>query len=219
MNYDGQKKRQELANELQSGIRDLKLSIPQETQNQLIEFLYFLKKWNRSFNLTAITALEKMLTHHLLDSLSIAPYLKGKRILDVGTGAGFPGVPLAMLYPHKHFALLDSSGKKTRFLIQAKASFNLNNVEVIQSRVENFRTEECFDAIIYRAVGKIDELMPKSEHVLCPEGQFLFMKGIYPRTEINNIEQPFTVYDLQVPGLKAQRHLVVIKRRCRHSAT
>jgi len=202
-----------LNNKLNSGINELNLIVSKENQAKLINFLYFLEKWNRVYNLTAITDLEKMVTHHLLDSLAIASYIKDKsKILDVGSGAGFPGIPLAIYYPDKHFTLLDSNGKKTRFLNQAKAEFHLENVEVVQSRMENYHTQGCFDAIIFRAVGNMAEMWPKTEHLCCENGSLMFMKGIYPQQELSQLNQAYKAYPVDVPGLEAKRHLVIMEK-------
>lgn len=187
------------------------LSMPEAMQQKAFDFLRLLKKWNKVYNLTAIHDLEKMITHHLLDSLSIAPFLQGNRILDVGTGAGFPGIPLALYYPDKQFTLLDSNGKKTRFLVQATAELNIQNVAVIQERVENYRAIPCFDVIIFRAVRSIPEMIAKVQHLCCEKGRFLAMKATYPAKELKNLSHPFTVKLLRVPGLNAERHVVIIE--------
>lgn len=202
-----------LNNKLSKGINELNLTLSKVNQTKLIDFLYFLEKWNRAYNLTAITNLEKMVTYHLLDSLAIAPYIKIKsKILDVGSGAGFPGIPLAVYYPDKRFTLLDSNGKKVRFLNQAKAEFHLENVEVVQSRVENYHTQGCFDAIIFRAVGNMAAMWSKTEHLCCDNGSLMFMKGIYPQQELSQLNQPHKVYPINVPGLDAKRHLVIMEK-------
>ena len=197
-------------NILSQGIKTLGLSIPSEVQQRLLDFLAFLQKWNRAYNLTAITDDKKMVTYHLLDSLAIAPYVKGQHILDVGTGAGFPGIPLAFAFPDKHVVLLDSRGKKTRFLLQAVAHFQVSNVTVVQARMENFSSARCFDVIICRAVGEIADIVKKTNRLLCSDGQWLLMKGEIATTELAGLTQPVNVIALSVPGLKAKRQVVII---------
>ena len=151
-----------------SGLQKLNLNLPPAQQQKLLDFLEFLKKWSGHYNLTAITDTQKMITRHLLDSLSIAPYITGNNILDAGSGAGFPGIPLAVYFPQKQFTLLDGNGKKTRFLIQAKAEFQLSNITVINARMETWQSPRPFDTIVVRAVGSIPDVMAESRHLLQP---------------------------------------------------
>ena len=196
--------------QLSIGIDQLHLTVPVTAQRSMLAFLEFLQTWNRSYNLTSVTALQDMITYHLLDSLSIAPYLIGARILDVGSGAGFPGIPLAFIYPDKQFVLLDSGGKKTRFLLQAVATFKLANVNVVQSRMENFKEGPCFDTITCRAVGSLCEIVHNTQQLICEDGQWLLMKGEYPPQELQRLAYPSIVRMLKVPGLTATRHLIVV---------
>jgi 16S rRNA (guanine527-N7)-methyltransferase len=202
--------RGKLLNTLSEGIVSLGLSMDRDAKQRLIDFLYFLQKWNHAYNLTAINSLDKMLTHHLLDSLAVADYIKGDSVLDVGSGAGFPGVPLSIYFPNKQFVLLDSNGKKIRFLFQAKSALNLKNVECEQERVENFISVKPFDVIICRAVGNIKNLMQSSGHLLASNGRWLFMKGAFPEAELKAL-QGFTVKKISVPGMEAERHLIIVK--------
>lgn len=195
---------------LKNGLKQLGLSMPAEQQKRMLAFLTFLQQWNRAYNLTAIHDIDKMVTYHVLDSLSIAPYLTGNRIIDVGTGAGFPGIPLAFFYPKKQLTLLDSNGKKTRFLIQAKAAFAIDNIDIIHSRVERYHTEPCFDTVIFRAVKPIQEMIDQTSHLCCKNGHFFAMKAGYPTEELKAISKLATVQALTVPGLDAQRHLVIL---------
>ncbi len=180
--------------------------------NKIEHYLQLLQKWNRAYNLTAITDIKKMQSHHIEDSLVIGPYLKGDRVLDVGTGAGLPGIPLAIQYPDKQFVLLDSNGKKIRFLIQVKNELGLNNVEPVQARMQEFKSEQCFQNITSRAVGKIADLVNQTEHLCCSGGQWLCMKGTYPTEELKNVSQHGRVVSLNVPGLDAKRHLVIVEK-------
>ena len=184
-----------------------------ETETKLINYLDLLHQWNQVFNLTAIRDEEKSILLHILDSLSIHSYLHGSRILDVGSGAGLPGIPLALMFPDKQFVLLDSNNKKTRFLRQAMYELNLKNVEVVHARCEDFQDEKRFDTILARAFASIKVMLETSAHLLAQHGQFLLMKGIYPEAEIDEIPDKFkllAVHKLKFNGWDAQRHLAVI---------
>ena len=196
--------------QLAAGISALGLSMSEDAQQQAMAFLALLDKWSAAYNLTAITDLRKMVSHHLLDSLAVAPWLSGERIIDVGTGAGFPGVPLALFYPQKTFVLLDSNGKKTRFITQVKASLSLKNITVVQSRVETYQTEHAFDAIIFRAVKGIPEMVRKTQHLCRHGGDFLAMTRAAPLQDFPAFTQEAIV--LNVPGVEAERHVVRIRR-------
>ena len=189
----------------------LHINISEGVQETMLDFLIFLKKWNQAYNLTGIVNLETMITHHLLDSLSILPYIKGQNILDIGSGAGFPGFPLALACPDKYFTLLDSKSKKIAFLLQVATRFNLTNVSIVESRVEIYRPVACFEAITARAFGPIKLIMDQSKHLLCSYGRWLIMKGTYPMKELQEINAFIKVYRLLVPSLTAERHLVEIK--------
>jgi 16S rRNA (guanine527-N7)-methyltransferase len=182
---------------------------------QLLDFLALLDKWNQVFNLTAIRNAEDMVVLHILDSLAIAPFLFGKRIIDVGTGAGLPGIPLALTQPDKEFFLLDSNGKKTRFLNQVKSELSLKNIQILQARIEDYKPDIYFDSIVSRAFSSIPVMLAKTQHLAAPDGQFIAMKGNLPQQEIDEVSAEFTVVDvhkLSINGLSAQRHVVCIKR-------
>lgn len=201
---------------LSNGLQQLNLLQPLDEKQQamLIEYVDLLNKWNKTYNLTAVRKPEQMVTRHLLDSLSICPYLRGKYILDVGTGAGLPGIPLAISFPDRHFTLLDSNNKKTRFVTQAVSELELSNVDVVQSRVENFQSAELFDTIITRAYSAIGEMVEQTSHLLASGGIFLAMKGTNPIAEIDEMSSNYTVsenYVIKVPGLEEKRHLLEIK--------
>jgi len=190
-------------------------AISVETQERLIAYLNLLNQWNKVFNLTAIRKLEDMVSLHLLDSLSIQPYLHGDRIIDVGSGAGLPGIPLALTCPQKQFVLLDSNHKKTRFLNQVVYELGIKNVVVIHSRSESFEPDQLFDSIITRAFATLAEMITATQHLLAEQGQFLAMKGIYPETEIRTLPEKFkllAVHRLTINGLNAERHLVCMGR-------
>ncbi|MBA2690258.1 MAG: 16S rRNA (guanine(527)-N(7))-methyltransferase RsmG, partial [Burkholderiales bacterium] len=183
---------------------------------KLIDYIGLLAKWNKVHNLTAIRRQEQMISHHLLDSLAILPALEGKhKLLDVGSGGGLPGIPLALVESRLKVTLLDSSHKKTAFLRQSKAELGLTNVEVACARVEAWRPAEKFDVIVSRAFADLAEFAASAGWLLAPGGQLLAMKGVYPFEEIAALHPDFQVskvVSLQVPGLDAARHLVILNK-------
>lgn len=184
--------------------------------DQIITYVDLLQQWNRVFNLTAIRNFADIIVLHILDSLSINEYLQGMHILDVGTGAGLPGIPLAIANPDKQFTLLDSNSKKTRFLTQAVHELKLNNVEIIHSRCENFHPEKCFDTIVSRAFASINVMLENTQHLICKKGIFLAMKGVLPTQEIAEINQNYNVlatHKLIINGLDAERCVVCITKK------
>ena len=198
--------------ELKKGLNSLNISMSAEMEKNLIQYMQLLLRWNRVYNLTALTDPKEILIHHIFDSFSIAKYIAGERIIDVGSGAGFPGIPLAIIFSQKKFVLLDSIGKKTRFLTQVTAELSLTNVEVVQARVEEFFPKSCFNTIIVRAVGSIADMIEKTQHLLCSDGKLLLMKGRYPHAELQKVHWHVQVIPLQVPKLHKERHLVCIRR-------
>lgn len=199
-------------------MRQLNLAQPldEEQQTKLISYVELLEKWNKTYNLTAVRKPEEMVTRHLLDSLSICPYLRGKSLLDVGTGAGLPGIPLAIVFPEYQFTLLDSNNKKTRFVVQAVAELELPNVDVVQSRVEEYETEEPFDTITTRAYAAISDMVQQTSHLMATDGVFLAMKGINPLAELGELPPNYIIennYLINVPNLDEERHLLEIKRK------
>ncbi len=186
-----------------------------EIENKFESYLDLLQKWNRVYNLTAIRNYDDMVQLHILDSLSINPYLRGKRIIDIGTGAGLPGIPLAIINPEKEFVLLDSNSKKTRFLIQVVHELKLQNVQIIHSRCEDYHPEKCFDTIVTRAFASLKEMLVITKHLICTQGQFLAMKGVYPEPELKDIPDDFIVlgvHALRIKGLDADRCVVCLVR-------
>jgi len=183
-----------------------------ETQiDLLMQFHDLLLKWGQVYNLTAILESEKIISLHVLDSLSILPYLKGPRILDVGSGAGLPGLPLSILAPELNFSLLDSNAKKTRFIRQAVLQLSLSSVQVIQVRVEDFLPDLAFDTIMMRAFAPLPVLLDRCLHLLKPGKQLLVMKGQFPDEEIEQLAGiDYTVIPLSVPGVCVKRHLLCI---------
>jgi 16S rRNA (guanine527-N7)-methyltransferase len=205
-----------LRQRLDAGLEQLGLELSEATRDGLIAYIVLLAKWNKAYNLTAVRDPLQMVTRHLLDSLTVVPYLHGETIIDVGTGGGLPGIPLAMVFPERHFVLLDTNSKKTRFLVQAKAALGLDNVTVVHSRVEAYRPEQLFDVVITRAFASVADILIGSCHLLIPQGEFLAMKGAIPEAELAELPQGFhliEVIPLKVPGLgQEQRHLLRIGR-------
>lgn len=199
---------------LRWGAEQLSLALTDRQVGLLVAYLNLLEKWNSAYNLTAIRQPEQMLYLHLLDSLSIAPRLTGNRILDVGTGPGLPGIPLAIVYPERHFTLMDSNGKKTRFLFQVRSELALGNVTEVQSRVEGFESDALFDAITSRAFTSLTDMVEKTNHLLADNGRFFAMKGQYPDQELRGLPKHYNViasHPLVVPGVDGERHLIEIE--------
>ena len=174
---------------LENGIKKLALEVSTEQVDLLMAYLALLIKWNKAYNLTAIRNPEEMVSKHILDSLSIASRIEGQYFLDVGTGAGLPGVILAILYPERQFDLLDSNGKKTLFLFQVKTELNLDNISIFQCRVEHHSIGPVYDGILSRAFSTLHDMVKGSNHLLKDTGHFYAMKGVYPDGEIEQLQQ------------------------------
>ncbi len=185
---------------------------------QLVDYLLLLQQWNQAYNLTAIKQPEQMLIRHLLDSLAVTRHLRGQRFLDVGTGAGLPGIPLAIANKNRNFDLLDSNGKKIRFLFHVRTRLGLNNAKERQHRVENFTDVEKYDGILSRAFASLVNMVKSTQHLLASGGRFYALKGKISESELNALPDGYQVEcltELTVPGLNEQRHLVVIEQRLR----
>lgn len=208
-------KQGELEGQLERGLAALGLALGREVQAKLLLHLELLEKWNRVHNLTAVRDKARSVSVHLLDSLSVLPHLTGKRLLDAGSGAGFPGIPIALARPDIQVDLLDSSHKKCAFLRQVIAELRLRNANAVCERLESWRPARKFDCIISRALAEITEVIALSAHLLAPGGVIAAMKGVHPFEEIERIPPGFRVrqvHALSVPGLGAERHLVLIER-------
>jgi len=204
-----------LAPILEAGMQQMEVEYSSEQRDMLLAYLQLLMTWNKAYNLTAIRDPGEMIKLHLLDSLAVLPHLSGKRLIDVGTGAGLPGIPLAIMCPERDFTLLDSNGKKTRFLFQARCDLGLSNLKEINSRVENHQPEVPYDAVLSRAFTSVAGMVKKCSHLLSPEGLFLAMKGKFPQSELSEVGKDYKVnasHTLQVPGVDGERHLIVISR-------
>ena len=200
---------------LEAGMQSMAIDYSAEQRDQLLAYLQLLITWNRAYNLTAIRDPAEMVKLHLLDSLTVLPHIQGQRLIDVGTGAGLPGIPLAIMCPDRHFTLLDSNGKRTRFLFQARCELGLANVSEIQSRVEQHRPDRGYDAVLSRAFTSVADMVNKCAHLLTTDGLFLAMKGKFPQSELSEVGKAYKVdvsHTLQVPGVEGERHLIVISR-------
>lgn len=200
-----------VAKALSQGLQAMGVSLTEQQQQLLVAYLGLLKKWNQTYNLTAITDDLPMVTHHLLDSLSVVDYIDGESVLDVGTGGGVPGIPLAIFYPEKNFCLMDSNGKKVRFLRHVVQQLGLAHVNVVQSRAEQFASSATFDTIVARAVGSLEALLQWTQPLMSLQGNWVLMKGHRPEEELQAVTLPWRVVKLDVPGISAKRHAVLIK--------
>ncbi len=199
--------------QLAAGLEQMGLPLEPERQRRLIDYLALLYKWNRAYNLTAVRDPRQAVPRQLLDSLSILPLVAGPRVLDLGTGPGLPGVPLAIVRPQWHFTLLDSNLKKCRFLRQVQLELGLENLEVVQERVERYRPRAPFDTVTSRAFSSLERMVALSRHLLAPGGRWVAMKGKVPEAELAELPEGLAaeVVPLAVPGETAERHAVVIR--------
>lgn len=189
------------------------LQLSQLQLQQLVQYVQLLDKWNSAYNLTSVRDPNEMLVKHIMDSLVVAPHLHGQRIIDVGTGPGLPGVPLAICCPDKEFTLLDSLGKRIRFLNQVKLQLGLKNIQPVQSRVEDH--QEKYDSVISRAFASLADMLHWCQHLPVADGQFLAMKGAQAQEEIAALPDFVKVVgnvELTVPELVGQRYLLVLEK-------
>lgn len=199
--------------QLSEGLAEMELTVSSAQQEQLLNYLALLQKWNKKTNLTAIRNPDIMVSRQLLDSLSIQPYINQKKICDIGAGAGLPSIPLAIINPDKHFTLIDSNNKKTRFMLQAKFTLKLDNIEVLNQRVEDIQLK--FDLVTSRAFANLLDIIKYERALLADNGAFLCMKGQLPIAEIKQLQEDehwqITTIELKVPNETGLRNLVVIK--------
>lgn len=196
---------------LAKALEENHLDLSQNVQQQLLRYLQLMLTWNRVFNLTTITETRDMIYLHLIDSLIIAPALHGQHFLDVGTGAGLPGLALAIAHPQQQWTLLDKNSKKTRFLTQVIAELGIKNVEVAHSRIEDFHPSQCFDSILSRAFSSIQTFAENTSHLLCQNGRLIAMKGKYPREELEDLHASVCIQEvsrLEIKGIDVERHVV-----------
>ena len=203
------------AEELSTGARQLGLELSAAQQDQLLAYLALLIKWNKAYNLTAVRDPDEMVSRHLLDSLSVMEFIHSPTWLDVGSGGGMPGIPLSILHPDKQVTVLDSNGKKTRFLTQVKLELKLDNLTVIHKRVEEFQPAQPFTGIISRAFSSMENFTSWTRHLGDTQTQWLAMKGLHPADELVALPADFKVDSeqaLTVPGCQGQRHLLILRR-------
>ena len=203
-----------LLQQIQQGCDDLALTLSEKQRQQLLSYVMLLAKWNKVYNLTSVRDTDVMVSRHLLDSLTVLPFLTGHSLLDVGSGAGLPGIPIAIARPDLAVTLLDSNSKKTRFLQQAKAELGLGNVTVIRERIEQASLPE-FDLVTARAFSTLADIIDLTERHCHDASRLLLMKGVYPEEELMRVTGGFkleSVHVLEVPGYEGQRHLVELVR-------
>ena len=196
------------------GMVELGIDVPTAV-NPLATYITLLKRWNQVYNLTAVRATEDMIVRHILDSLAILPWLRGPRVLDVGSGAGLPGIPLALVCPKIQFYLLDSNAKRTRFMQQAVMELKLTNITVLRVRVEDYRTSIEFDSVVSRAFATVPDMIRYAGHLCVLDGRLLAMKGTHFGEELKQLPTDYKiigVYPLTIPGLEATRHLIHLAR-------
>ena len=205
----------DLLQKLQKMLALTELEVTEFQQKQLVQLVELLNKWNKAYNLTSVRDPSQMLVKHIMDSIVVSPYLQGNRLIDVGTGPGLPGLPLAILNPDKQFVLLDSLGKRLSFIRQAVLALGLKNVEFIQSRVEEYQPEEKFDVVLSRAFASLQDMLFWCKHLPKETGHFLALKGQFPKQEIAQLDKQFEFIEsisLHVPNLEGERCLVKVKR-------
>jgi 16S rRNA (guanine527-N7)-methyltransferase len=202
-----------LARQLAQGVAQLGLALPGPAQQSLLDYLALLQKWNKVYNLTAVREAPRMVSQHLLDCLAVAPHVGAAAILDVGSGAGLPGIPLALVLPDSRVTLLEANHKKAAFLKQAQIELNLGNVEVVCERVEAWRPGQRYEIVVSRAFSDLAEFVKLAGRHVAPGGRLAAMKGIFPHEEIAQLPQGWRLQqavELTVPALRAQRHLLLL---------
>ncbi|EGY5182587.1 16S rRNA (guanine(527)-N(7))-methyltransferase RsmG [Salmonella enterica] len=203
-----------MLNKLSRLLADAGISLTDHQKTLLVAYVDMLHKWNKAYNLTSVRDPNEMLVRHILDSIVVAPYLQGQSFIDVGTGPGLPGIPLAIVLPDAHFTLLDSLGKRVRFLRQVQHELKLENITPVQSRVEAYPSEPPFDGVISRAFASLNDMVSWCHHLPGEKGRFYALKGQLPGDEIASLPDDFSVESvekLHIPQLEGERHLVIIK--------
>lgn len=204
-----------MQNELDRLLNEANIALSAEQKQLLIGYVQLLTKWNKAYNLTSVRDPFQMLSRHILDSIVVSPYLQGKHFIDVGTGPGLPGIPLAIVKPECQFTLLDSLGKRVRFLKQVQFELGLKNIRPVQHRVEDY-TNQQFDGVISRAFASLQDMVSWCQHLLNEHGRFYAMKGIYPKNELDDIKAVSvieSVNELDVAGTEGKRHLIILQKK------
>ena len=204
-----------LLTELSANLSALSFEVTEAQCDKLIDFLLMMHKWNKAYNLTSVRDPQQMLVRHILDSIVIAPHLDKQDYIDVGTGPGLPGIPLAIIHPDKNFVLLDSLGKRVRFMKQAAFELGLDNIEPVQSRVEAYSSQIRLDGVLSRAFASLKDMLHWCQHLVDSEGEFLALKGQFPTDEVEQLPEGFILTEsivLSVPNLDGERHLLKIKK-------
>jgi 16S rRNA (guanine527-N7)-methyltransferase len=207
---------QQLQRQLGHLIKQSDIDLSENKIIKLVDFVLLMQKWNKAYNLSSVRDPEQMLIRHIMDSLAVAPFIKAERIADVGTGPGLPGIPLAIVFPEKHFTLIDSLGKRIRFIKQACYELNIENVEALEARVEDVQPEAGFDIVLSRAFASLADMLNWCEHLVTNNGEFLALKGQLHQDELAQVPSRFVVADtkaLVVPSLIGERHVVSIQKR------
>ncbi|GAC12669.1 16S rRNA (guanine(527)-N(7))-methyltransferase RsmG [Aliiglaciecola lipolytica] len=205
----------DLLSAFDKAVSSLTLEINEQQRQSLIDFVLMIHKWNKAYNLTSVRDPQQMLIKHIVDSIVVAPYLDRAHYIDVGTGPGLPGIPLSIMHPDKHFVLLDSLGKRVRFMKQASFELGLKNIEPVQSRVEQYSSDIQLDGVLSRAFASIKDMLHWCQHLVDSQGEFLALKGQFPEQEIALLPDGFEVIEsikLDIPVLEGERHLIKIKK-------
>ena len=204
-----------LQQQLTSLLAQTDIALTEKQQQQLVQYVELLDKWNKAYNLTSVRLPEEMMIKHIMDSLVVAPHLKGKHYIDVGTGPGLPGIVLAIALPDTQFILLDSLGKRVRFLMQVKHALGLENVTPVQSRVEEYQPSVKLDGVLSRAFASLQDMVYWCSHLIDHSGKFIALKGVFPSDELDSLPAGIKFDEkisLEVPELDAQRHLIILSK-------
>jgi len=204
-----------LLEQLNKLLAQTSIKLTDEQKLKLVKYVELLDKWNKAYNLTSVREPSQMMVKHILDALVVAPHINGKNYIDVGTGPGLPGIVLAIALPDTQFILLDSLGKRVRFLTQVKHELGLTNVTPVQSRVEDYQASVKLDGVLSRAFASIQDMVQWCEHLIDDSGKFIALKGQYPEEELASLPENIKFVEniiLEVPGLNAQRHLIILNK-------